>query len=92
MGCGDEGEVPVYGNDCGIEGERSMTVPILIPYRASRVLAFVRTLEGVVDARDDDEKVREHRTCSIGDYTASGIVTSCLKWIHLRLLAASLEL
>jgi hypothetical protein len=69
-----------------------MAVPILIPYCVTRVLAFVRTLEGVVDARDDDKKVREHRTCSVGDYTPSRILISCLKWIHLKLLATVLEL
>jgi len=75
------GDGPVYGDDCGIEREGAMTVPILIPYRVSRVLTFVGTLEGVVNARDDDEKVRQHRTDSVGDYAASGIFISSFKWI-----------
>src|SRR5215469_8098523 len=95
------GDGPVYGDDCGIESESGMAVAILAPYRVSRVLAFVGSFEGVVDTRDDDEKVREYRRDSVGDYSASGILISSLKWIDftllatvsgaLRLLPASLE-
>jgi hypothetical protein len=51
------------------------------------MLAFVRRFEGVVDARNDEEKVRERRTDLVGDYTASRIVISSLKWIDLSLVS-----
>jgi hypothetical protein len=69
-----------------------MVLPILVPYRVSRVLAFVGTLEGVVDACDDDEKVRKNRADFVGNYAPAGIFISGLKWIDLRLLVTVLKL
>ena len=74
-----------------MEREGGMTVPILTPYRVSRALAFVGRLEGVVNARDDDEKVRYHRTDFVRDYTASGIFISSFKWIHFDLVSHLFE-
>lgn len=43
-------------SDDGVEGERSVAVRVLVPDGASVVLALMGRIEGVVDARHDQEK------------------------------------
>jgi len=52
----DEKDDPINARNDRIHRERRMMHVILSPYGPARLVALVRLVEGVVDARDDEKK------------------------------------
>lgn len=76
--------VPVDARDGRVQGEGSVMVSVLAPDGVSRVFTLVRPLEGVVDARDDQEQPRHGGADSVRDERSSGVLVTARERIDWR--------
>ena len=73
-----EGDSPVDADDDPVQGKWSMAVAVLTPDRMAMVAAFMGRLEGIVDARNNEDEPRYRRGDSVRNHAVAWIGTSLL--------------